>query len=567
MTESFDQSVVTKDQRGFAPLFLSYQFRWLYRAILAFLFLAGMAFIALGIQQLWYRVLSTGLIYTSIGVVILIAAFGVRQVRQYLYSLQAAAVERIDSIELEKFDESDFEHFDRVRALRDEKARRDFERNLKAKCQIRHLHARNIVLFPVAEWELQPGVNVLLGRNGYGKSLILRAIAGLLQREEDATNSLFAGLDDSDDSPSQVEVRLSRDEADALIRRNAVRFSDSIGKVPLLAIPDSRFLDRSQQVVGPVDSDTSDLRVFGAYHFLHQLPFGSVIQGLLYEICLDYWEHGKTFKRPIFDFFQECVQRLTGFDFRFHSIQRSGQTGFTIRVITEGNPEPLPIQYASQGTLSVLAMFGLIRSYLRALSDRTDDSLVQAGSAIVLIDEADAHLHPTWQQKVPSLLKHLFPNVQFILSAHSPLFVAGCWKGEVAVLRRLGSDAPAAGFTIQQLDRDFVGATSAELYEQIFEVEELDDTYLSYSTKASLPNGYSERINQLTEFRETRSLSQSEEQELLRLTEESRRILSAVDVRQRRRQESDKDLRIDELKSKILKLENQLAVIPEEKSS
>src|SRR5262249_55156497 len=157
------------------------------------------------------------------------------------------------------------------------------------------------------------------------------------------------------------------------------------------------------RVVAPDDSSLSDLRAYGAYHFLRQVPFGSVIQSLLYEICLDYWEHGQDFDRPVFQFLQECVKQLTTFDFRFHSIERHGRTGFDIRVVTEGNTEPIPVQYASQGTLSVLAMFGLIRSYLHATAPATEDGPVQPMSGTVVIDEADAHLHPTWQQKVPGV--------------------------------------------------------------------------------------------------------------------------------------------------------------------
>ncbi|HAD03363.1 MAG: hypothetical protein A2091_01035 [Desulfuromonadales bacterium GWD2_61_12] len=40
--------------------------------------------------------------------------------------------------------------------------------------------------------------------------------------------------------------------------------------------------------------------------------------------------------------------------------------------------------------------------------------------AIVLIDEVDLHLHPSWQQRIVSDLEAAFPNSQFILTSHSP---------------------------------------------------------------------------------------------------------------------------------------------------
>ena len=49
-----------------------------------------------------------------------------------------------------------------------------------------------------------------------------------------------------------------------------------------------------------------------------------------------------------------------------------------------------------------------------------DDETILNSPGIVLIDEIELHLHPSWQQTVlPSLMK-IFPNVQFIVTTHSP---------------------------------------------------------------------------------------------------------------------------------------------------
>jgi len=45
---------------------------------------------------------------------------------------------------------------------------------------------------------------------------------------------------------------------------------------------------------------------------------------------------------------------------------------------------------------------------------------VLAGEAILIIDEVDLHLHPSWQQRVIPNLRRTFPNTQLILSTHSP---------------------------------------------------------------------------------------------------------------------------------------------------
>lgn len=42
------------------------------------------------------------------------------------------------------------------------------------------------------------------------------------------------------------------------------------------------------------------------------------------------------------------------------------------------------------------------------------------GSGVVLIDELDLHMHTSWQRKVLNVLRDTFPNVQFIITTHSP---------------------------------------------------------------------------------------------------------------------------------------------------
>ena len=39
---------------------------------------------------------------------------------------------------------------------------------------------------------------------------------------------------------------------------------------------------------------------------------------------------------------------------------------------------------------------------------------------IVLIDEIDLHLHPSWQVELIPALKQVFPRIQFIATTHSP---------------------------------------------------------------------------------------------------------------------------------------------------
>jgi predicted ATP-binding protein involved in virulence len=61
-----------------------------------------------------------------------------------------------------------------------------------------------------------------------------------------------------------------------------------------------------------------------------------------------------------------------------------------------------------------------------------------AEPAVVLVDEIDLHLHPKCQRTIMSFLTERFPNVQFIVTAHSPLVVQAARNANLVLLRREG---------------------------------------------------------------------------------------------------------------------------------
>ncbi len=46
------------------------------------------------------------------------------------------------------------------------------------------------------------------------------------------------------------------------------------------------------------------------------------------------------------------------------------------------------------------------------------------GNGLVVIDEIEMHLHPSWQKNILPSLSKTFPNLQFIITTHSPLVIS-----------------------------------------------------------------------------------------------------------------------------------------------
>lgn len=80
------------------------------------------------------------------------------------------------------------------------------------------------------------------------------------------------------------------------------------------------------------------------------------------------------------------------------------------------------------------------------LTDRdAEGRLFFKRSGVVLIDEIDAHLHPEWQREIGFWLKRHFPNIQFLVTTHSPIICQAADPNGLFVLPEPGSaDEPHA---------------------------------------------------------------------------------------------------------------------------
>lgn len=83
----------------------------------------------------------------------------------------------------------------------------------------------------------------------------------------------------------------------------------------------------------------------------------------------------------------------------------------------------VPISVLSAGYQSLIWMIFDIAYRMATLNPFLAENISQA-PGLVLIDELDVHLHPRWQWQVIDVLRHVFPNVQFIATTHSPIIIA-----------------------------------------------------------------------------------------------------------------------------------------------
>lgn len=103
-------------------------------------------------------------------------------------------------------------------------------------------------------------------------------------------------------------------------------------------------------------------------------------------------------------------------------------------------------------------------------------------TGLVLIDELDLYLHPSWQVVLVRALTKTFPKIQFIATTHSPLVLAGLRPGRDQIIQL--DLAPESGDVVRVADAgDPCLMTVGEIVQAYFGVESLhpDETGQNYS--------------------------------------------------------------------------------------
>ncbi len=236
-------------------------------------------------------------------------------------------------------------------------------------------------------WDLNRQVNILSGSNGQGKSTIL--------------NKVVKGLAAGGEFPSHMlkGVRLEVEPADAKwIRFDVIRSLDS----PVLDL----------DTMAHVDTRISSALDFQLFHLQrkyldYQVNIGNRIIAELQagnpDAAQQLSMQKKRFQDIVDDLFSETGKKIV----RTENEIRFSQIGETL----------MPYQLSS-GEKQILAILLTV--------------LVEDNQPYVLfMDEPEVSLHIEWQKRLIDLCLELNPNVQIILTTHSPAVVMNGWVDSV----------------------------------------------------------------------------------------------------------------------------------------
>ena len=361
------------------------------------------------------------------------------------------------------------------------------------------------------ELKFDERVNVFTGPNASGKSTILREINERLSlRGSDAI------IDTSPDWPSQEASRRN-----IIHKRTAVPFLYILAT--RIDLPPAPFDWAKEKPMGFPEKGYFDDNPLEALAYANSRAFDATyVENAINAFQAHTWDQDR-------DQFGKAV--MLGYNCA---------KSICAEVVRDYAPHPFVEEDFSSGKIIVHPGMGIgtvdawfenpIQLYAGVLSSGTQGTLFwiwalslkiadyydfQVGweqqPAILLIDEIENHLHPTWQRRViPALLEH-FPGLQIFATTHSPFVVAGLNAGQVHLLQR-DDDGEVTASTNE---RDVIGWTADEILRTLMGVDEPTDQLTV------------DRANRLRELRRKESRTTEEETELQELRRQVNRDLLA----------------------------------------
>jgi predicted ATP-binding protein involved in virulence len=299
-----------------------------------------------------------------------------------------------------------------------------------------------------------PKINIILGKNGFGKTSILQALAlNLLPENDRDTIRLqtegFEGLTKQGAEKVELEVAWEND----FLQRKVVienkeksiveegEFVEFVPKMVFLAygtntfISDSKnkFSTRVQEVIAEVPKWYHTQSLFSDYNdeFVDPIDFFNEMERYEFHDVDEKKAEIKLAKDYLIRILNELIPNK-------YRIQKNKTNYFFVD--EQGNQ--LKTQQLSEGYRANVILLTDMLTRLLSLREEMNSSLgeeekipidkaFEQMKGIIAIDEFDRHLHPTWQRDFVNKLAKYFPKIQFVLTTHNPMAILDRAEDEV----------------------------------------------------------------------------------------------------------------------------------------
>lgn len=276
-------------------------------------------------------------------------------------------------------------------------------------------------------------ITIITGVNGAGKSIIIDSIRAIL-------------------SGKKLERNIVADEKDFCVEIDVRYNEEGLNHLAASSLEDGHL-------------NIADYNLYEIFNFGYKLP------GLVYGWVVDYWssklpsdsfdiknmvniEHEKVLAGALMgkkknvdltnficqvDYLRssEMPEEKTLGEVLYSSVKsivneclENGEFKYVRRTdctpIVEQNGHLLSLEKLSSGNIFLIEhlLMLLCKMYSVCVLNNLEPKEIRNIPGLLLIDEIENHLHPKWQKKILGIIRRTFPNLQIILTTHSPFVVA-----------------------------------------------------------------------------------------------------------------------------------------------
>lgn len=132
----------------------------------------------------------------------------------------------------------------------------------------------------------------------------------------------------------------------------------------------------------------------------------------------------------------------------------------------------LPASLFSDGVRATVMLVADLALRCAQLNSPLGAAAPKKTPGIVLIDEVDLHLHPAWQQRILASLLETFPEIQFIVTTHSPQVVSTIKNDRIRIITsKQGGILDGEYGHAEKPSQQTQGTASSEVLANVFAVD------------------------------------------------------------------------------------------------
>jgi len=302
------------------------------------------------------------------------------------------------------------------------------------KLRIEKISIINVSNFRSLDIDFNENYNLICGNNGVGKTSLLNIIAAsfggaaqnpsikknaIAQREgQGAGWSLFVDVNGQKRNTNATVTAFSPEEKGH--HQGLVQLSDHV-----LYLKTNR--DFSYKKLTSISRDPSITSIDAQSMSIKGVDANQIKTWFTNRYLLR--PHGQDWPKERIENLESAISALSTLDSSV-SLARVDTSTFDIYVDTKYGT--VPYEYLSSG---FRAAWSILLGIIKEIELRGLGYSAQNFSGVIIIDELDLHLHPTWQRIMPSAVRELFPNAQIIASSHSPHMAQDASQDELIALQ------------------------------------------------------------------------------------------------------------------------------------